>query len=173
MKATRDRAGVISRGDGDRVASLWSPGKGRPLVVVHPAGSTAGNALPEVAAARKARRPVLVLEVFQTGAAVAPRKRTHNHWLTFNVSDDQARVHDIVAALSTLPAGTAAEVLAVGDARYWAAVAVAAAGGAHTLSFDASALAADDAALDKACFIPGIQRVGGLRAVTRLLAAAS
>lgn len=173
VKATRDAAGVISRGEGDRVASLWSPGKGRPLVVVHPDGSAAGNALPEVVAARKARRPVLVLEVFQTGTAVAPRNRTHNHWLTFNASDDQARVHDIVAAMSTLPAGAAAEVLAVGNARYWAAVAVAAAGGGHTVSFDASALAADDAALDKACFIPGIQRVGGMRTVTRLLASAS
>ena len=116
--------------------SAWTAGKGRPLVVVHPDGVPAGLALPEVAAARKAKRPVLVLGVFQTGPSVAPRKRTHNHWLTFNVSDDQARVHDIVAALATLPAGTSADVLATGAARYWAAVAVAAAGGAHTLAFD-------------------------------------
>ena len=173
VTATRDPAGIISRGHGDRVASLWTPGRGRPLVVVHPDGSAAGNGLPEVIAARKAKRPVLVLQVFQTGSAVAPRKRTHNHWLTFNVSDDQARVHDIVAALATLPAGTGADVLAAGDARYWAAVAVAASGGGHRLAFDATTLAADDAAMDKACFVPGIQRVGGMRAVTRLLSSGS
>jgi azurin len=140
---------------------------------VHPGGSAAGGALPEVIAARKARRPVLVLQVFQTGAAVAPRKRTHNHWLTFNVSDDQARIHDIVAGLATLPAGSGADVLATGDARYWAAVAVAASGGGHRLTFDATSLAADDAAMDTACFVPGIQRVGGMRTVSRLLSSGS
>jgi dienelactone hydrolase len=173
VTATRDTSGIISRGQGDRVASLWTPGRGRPLVVVHPDGSAAGGALPEVAAARKAKRPVLVLQVFQTGAAVAPRKRTHNHWLTFNVSDDQARIHDIVAALATLPAGAGADVLATGDARYWAAVAVAASGGGHRLTYDATTLAADDAALDRACFVPGIQRVGGMRTVARLLSSGS
>jgi hypothetical protein len=173
ITATRDAAGIISRGQGDRIAALWTPGRGRPLVVVHPDGSAAGGALPEVADARKAKRPVLVLQVFQTGSSVAPRKRTHNHWLTFNVSDDQARVHDIVAALATLPAGTSADVLATGDARYWAALAVAAAGGGHKLAFDAAALPADDAAMEKACFVPGIQRVGGMRTITRLLSPAS
>jgi dienelactone hydrolase len=170
VTATRTAAGLISRGQGDRVASLWTPGRGRPLVVVHPDGSAAGNALPEVIAARKAKRPVLVLQVFQTGAAVAERKRSHPHWLTFNVSDDQARIHDIVAALATLPAGTSAEVVATGHARYWAAVAVAATGAGHTLAFDAGSLAADDQALDAGCFVPGLQRVGGMRTVVRLLA---
>lgn len=173
VTATRSAAGIISRGQGDRVASLWTPGKGRALLVVHPGGSAAGGALPEVAAARKDGRPVLVVQVFQTGAAVAPRKRTHNHWLTFNASDDEARIHDIVAALATLPAGTSADVLAIGDARYWAAVAVAAAGGRHRLTFDAASLPADDAALEQACFVPGLQRVGGMRTVARLLTSGS
>ena len=169
VTATRDAAGVITRGTGDRVPSLWSPGKGRVLLVVHPDGSAAGNALPEVIAARKARRPVLVLNVFQTGSTVADRARSHNHWLTFNVSDDQARVHDIVAALSWLPQGADVEIIATGAARYWAAVAAAAVGGRQTLGFDVTTLAADDAAMERACFIPGIQRLGGLRAVQRLL----
>lgn len=173
VTATRDALGTISRGQGDRIASLWTPGRGRPLVVVHPGGSAAGNALPEVAAAKKAKRPVLVLQVFQTGTAVAERKRTHNHWLTFNASDDQARVHDIVAALATLPAGTTADVMATGDARYWAAVAVAATGGGHALTFDVRTLAADDAAMEASCFVPGIQRVGGMRTVARLLPSGS
>ena len=172
-RVTRDAVGTITRGDGDRVLSAWTAGKGRPLVVIHPDGVPAGLALPEVAAARKAKRPVLVLGVFQTGPSVGPRKRTHNHWLTFNVSDDQARVHDIVAALATLPAGTSADVLATGAARYWAAVALAASGGSHTLAFDVKSLAADDAAMELSCFVPGIQRVGGMRTVSRLLGAGS
>ncbi len=173
VTATRDAAGIITRGAGERVSSLWTPGRGRPLVVVHPEGSPAGNALPEVAAARKAKRPVLVLQVFQTGSSVAPRKRTHNHWLTFNVSDDQARVHDIMAGLASLPAGAGADVVATGDARYWAAVAVAAMGGGHRIAFDAASLAANDTAVERACFLPGFQRVGGLRTVVRLLASGS
>ncbi|MGV3518919.1 MAG: alpha/beta hydrolase family protein [Luteitalea sp.] len=170
VTATRSSTGLISRGQGDRVASLWTPGRGRPLVVIHQEGSAAGNTLPEVSAARKAKRPVLVLQVFQTGSSVADRRRTHPHWLTFNVSDDQARIHDIVAALATLPAGTSAEVVATGHARYWAAVAVAATGASHTLAFDAGSLAADDQALEAGCFVPGLQRVGGMRTVVRLLA---
>lgn len=164
---TRDAAGIISRGEGDRVPSLWTPGKGRPLVVIHPDGAAAGAALPEVAAAKKARRPVLVLQVFQTGSSKADRKRSHNHWLTFNVSDDQARAHDIAAALAWLPAD--ADVLAVGAARYWAAVATAASGARDTLAFDVAALAADDQALQAQCFIPALQRAGGLRVVQRLV----
>lgn len=170
VTATRDAAGIITRGAGDRVASQWTPGRGRPLVVVHPEGSAVGGAMPEVVAARKARRPVLVVQVFQTGAAVAPRNRSHNHWLTFNASDDQARIHDILAALATLPTGAAADVMAVGDARYWSAVAVAASDGGHRLTFDAAALPSSDDALDAACFVPGLQRVGGMRTVARLIA---
>ncbi|BCS33230.1 hypothetical protein TBR22_A24570 [Luteitalea sp. TBR-22] len=164
---TRDASGTITRGEGDRVPSLWTPGKGRPLVVIHPDGAPAGAALPEVAIARKARRPVLVLQVFQTGTSKADRKRTHNHWLTFNVSDDQARVHDIAAALAWLPAD--ADVLAVGAARYWAAVAVAASGARDALAFDVAGLPADDQDLQAQCFIPALQRAGGLRAVQRLV----
>ena len=164
---TRDAAGIISRGEGDHVPSLWTPGKGRPLVVIHPDGAAAGAALLEVSAAKKARRPVLVLQVFQTGSSKADRKRSHNHWLTFNVSDDQARVHDIAAALAWLPAD--ADVLAVGAARYWAAVATAAAGTRDTLAFDVAALSADDQALQTQCFIPALQRAGGLRVVQRLV----
>ena len=173
LTVTRDATGVISRGEGDRVLSTWTPGKGRPLVVIHPDGVPAGAALPEVAAAKKARRPVLVLGVFQTGATVAPRKRTHNHWLTFNVSDDQARVHDIASALAWLPAGTGAEIVATGAARYWAAVAAAAVGGRHTLAFAPATLPSDDATLETQCFVPGLQRAGGLRTVQRLIAAGS
>jgi hypothetical protein len=172
-RVTRDAVGTITRGDGDRVLSAWTPGKGRPLVVIHPDGVPAGLALPDVAAARKARRPVLVLGVFQTGPSMAPRQRTHNHWLTFNVSDDQARVHDIAAALATLPAGASAEILATGAARYWAAVALAATGGPHTLAFDVKTLPFDDAAMESSCFVPGIQRVGGMRTVNRLLGSGS
>ena len=164
---TRDAAGTITRGDGDRVPSLWTPGKGRPLVVIHPDGAPAGAALPEVSAARKARRPVLVLQVFQTGSSTADRKRSHNHWLTFNVSDDQARVHDIAAALAWLPAD--ADVLAVGAARYWAAVAVAASGARDTLAFDLASLPAEDQDLQAQCFIPALQRAGGLPVVQRLV----
>ena len=169
----RDGAGVISRGNGDRVSSAWTPGKGRPLVVVHPDGLAAGGAVAEVAAARKAKRPVLVLGVFQTGTSVAPRNRAHDHWLTFNASDDQARVHDIMTALAWLPADASAEIVATGAARYWAAVAVAATGGRHTLAFDVASLPSDDATLEQQCFVPGLQRVGGMRTVQRLAQAGS
>ena len=43
-------------------------------------------------------------------------------------------------------------------------------GGSHALTFDVSALGGDDRDLEEQCFIPGLQRVGGLRTVQRLVA---
>ncbi len=85
---------------GDRVPALFFPGKGPPAVLVHPDGAEAGRDSPEGAKLLAARRPVLFLDAFQTGAAVAPRDRSHRHFLTFNLSDDACRAQDILTTLA-------------------------------------------------------------------------
>ena len=41
---------------------------------------------------KAAGRAILMIDAFQTGSVVAPRDRSHRHFLTFNRSDDAARV---------------------------------------------------------------------------------
>lgn len=169
----RDANGVLSRvGVGDRVPTWYRAGRGVPIVAVHPDGLDAGRALPEVEAAVKAGRPVLVLEAFQTGSSVAERTRTHRHFLTFNPSDDQARIQDVVTAVRWLLVETkqpAVDVVAADHARYWAALAsVVAPSRTVNLVRDDGDLAADDDSLVKWCYVPGLQRVGGMAAVRRV-----
>lgn len=174
-RVDRDAAGVMTRpGEGDRVSTWYRAGRGVPLVSVHPDGLEAGRNLPTVRDAVRAGRPVLVLEAFQTGTSVAPRARTHPHFLTFNVSDDQARIQDVATALRWVTAETKqhqVEVVGDGHARYWTALAaIVAPAGMARPSGGVVGLAADDEALEKWCFVPGLQRAGGLAAVGRVLA---
>ena len=61
---------------GDRIPGVWIDGKGVPVVVVHPDGTDAARKDPAVAELLKAKRPVLLIDAFQTGSAVAPRDRS-------------------------------------------------------------------------------------------------
>ena len=173
---SRRADGVLTReSEDDRVASWYRAGKGRPLLVVHPDGLDAGRAQPEVATALAQGRPVLVLQVFQTGTSVTPRAREHQHFLTFNPTDDQARIQDVVTAVRWLGQtvrGQPVEVQATGHARYWAGLAatVVPAGEMH-VSGGVADLAGDDERLVAGCYVPGLQRVGGISALTRVLSA--
>ena len=54
---------------------------------------------PQAQAALAAKRPVLLIDAFQTGSSIAVRDRSHRYFLTFNRSDDANRVQDILTAL--------------------------------------------------------------------------
>ena len=58
--------------------------------------------IPVVAELLKAKHPVLLIDAFQTGSAVAPRERSSAIFLGFNQSDDACRVQDILTALAFL-----------------------------------------------------------------------
>jgi dienelactone hydrolase len=173
-RVAHDGGGVLSRGGvGDRVATWYQGGRGVPVVAVHPDGLEAGRTLPEVRQALQAGRPVLVVEAFQTGGSVTARARGHNHFLTFNVSDDQARIQDLVTAtrwVQTETRQSSVDLVAADHARYWAAVAaaVAPAGVVRLVRADGD-LGGDDESLARWCLVPGLQRVGGLAAVRRVL----
>lgn len=168
--------GVLERdGSGERVVTWYQAGKGVPLVAVHPEGLDAGRQMPEVAVALQAGRSVLVVQPFQTGSSVTPRARGHRHFLTFNLSDDQARVQDVVSGLRWMSGQTASpsrvELVAAGDARYWAALAaVVAPAGTVQVVGGVGDLAGDDVTLARAAMVPGLQRAGGMGAVARVLA---
>src|SRR5262249_42331151 len=117
-----ERIFLTREGKGDRVPAILLKGSGSAAVVVHPDGAEAARALPEVGQLQKQGRTVLLIDAFQTGTAVAPRDRSHRHFLTFNKSDDANRVQDILTALAY---ANGTELYGVGKAAVWCTFAAA------------------------------------------------
>jgi hypothetical protein len=162
---------VLSRaGRGDRVSGIWIAGKGLPALVVHPDGAEAARKSPAVQELIRAKRTVLLIDAFQTGPAVAPRDRSHDHFLTFNRSDDANRVQDILTALKFV--GTKQpgkiEVIGLGKAGPWAIFAAAVAPAELKLKADLSGFGGSDQDFLDRFFVPGIQKAGGLPAALLL-----
>jgi hypothetical protein len=160
-------------------------------IVVDPDGSTAAMESETVKRLRREGRAVLALDVFQTGAAKAPRDREDTQpvngmdatdaerratmaaggpkFLTYNVSDDAARVQDIVTALVYARGnGRAVEIYARGDAALWATFAAAVSGMPVALHLDAVPKMATDEDYLLHFNVPGILRAGGLPVAERL-----
>jgi dienelactone hydrolase len=153
---------LLSReGRGDRVSGFTQSGQGTPIVFVHAGGADAARRSPEFAALAKTGRPIYVVEAFQTGSAVAPRKRDDRMFLTFNRGDDAERVQDILTTLAWLNQPDI-ELAGAGDAAIWCRFAAAV---SHIpVSFHSSLgsfTGTDQDFLDH-FFVPGIQRAGGL-----------
>jgi len=153
---------VLSRaGRGDRVPGVWIEGKGAPTLVVDPDGVEAARRDPRVAELIHAGRPVLLVDVFQTGKAAMTRDMSGKFFLTFNASDDANRVQDILTALAFLDARKAGKpaVLGIGKAGVWAMFARWMAPVDVTLSGDVESFAGTDEAFVKNLFVPGVQLV--------------
>ena len=158
----------------DRVPAIWLPGSGHgaPTLVVDPAGTAAALQSPPGQALVNARAPVLFIDAFQTGAAIAPRDRSGNFFTTFNLTDDANRVQDILTALRFLQAQGSGPVtlIASGRAAIWATFAAALAPVPIKLEAPLEAFEGADDQFLSGFFVPGIQRVGGLEAAQRILA---
>ncbi len=159
---------VLTRlGTGDRVAGVWIEGQGDPMLAVHPDGAEAARNMPEVLKAIAAKRPVLMIDAFQTGAAVAPRKRNATHFITFNRTDDQARVQDILTALRWLEAMGKPELVGTGKSAVWCRFAAALAPIPLTVRA-ATSFTGTDREFEDQFLVPGIQRAGGWRSALLL-----
>jgi hypothetical protein len=162
---------VLSRrGVGDRVPGIWLPGKGEPALIVHPDGALAGRNTNEATERIEAGRPVLLIDAFQTGTAVAARDRSHEHFLTFNLSDDAARVQDVLTALAFLSERYEGriELVASGPAAVWSQFAAALAPVALRLKADLDGFRGADDDFLRSFFVPGIQLAGGLGTARKL-----
>ena len=155
---------VLSReGVGDRVGGIWIEGRLPAIVIVDPHGADAARALAEKG------RATLLLTPFQTGESIAPRDRSHTHFLTFNKTDDAERVQDILTALAWLkPEGV--RLACTGDAAIWCTLAAAVSPVRIDLRADAPDFQGTDQQWIERCFIPGIQRAGGWEAAKTLAA---
>jgi hypothetical protein len=166
---------VLSRtGRQDRVPGLWFPGngRGRMTLAVHPEGSAAARRTPSIKRRIERGETVLLIDAFQTGAARQARDRSEKYFLTFNISDDAARVQDILTALRFLQLqgkGRPVDLIGVNGAGVWCLFAAAVAPVKVRLEADLRSFQGTDEDFIRYFFVPGIQRAGGLEAALRVV----
>jgi dienelactone hydrolase len=175
--ATEGGRVILSAGKGDRVPLSQKKGTGsgkQAVILVHPEGGE--SALKDQGLLAKASGAAVIYapDLYQTGSAKAPIKERHTHHETFNPSDDAAKVQDLLTTIAYARQQGATQVKLVGAAQgtAWAVLAAAVAGDAATIeapSANAHPEWQNDEWLVKNCFIPGLQRVGGLATAVRLL----
>jgi hypothetical protein len=180
-----------------RVPGITFQGPGAVAIVVDPDGSAAAMKSETVKRLRSDGRAILALDVFQTGTAKAPRAREDAQpvipingmddtdierraniaaggpkFLTFNVTDDEARVEDILTAIAYASrSGRDVEIYAQGDAALWATFAAAVTKTQVSLHLENVPKLASDADYLTHFDVPGILRAGGLPVAERLAAA--
>ncbi len=158
---------LTREGKGDRITGFRAPGQGTPILFLHPDGAEAARKSPEFMALAKRGRPVYVMEAFQTGSAVSPRKRDDKMFLTFNRTDDAERVQDILTTLAWLNT-PGIELVGTGKAAIWCQFAAAVAQVPVTFHSDLGSFKGTDEDFLDQFFVPGIQRAGGLAAARAL-----
>ncbi|MGD0581111.1 MAG: hypothetical protein ABSC08_19580, partial [Bryobacteraceae bacterium] len=158
-------------GTGDHVPYRYFNGKGAPALYLDPNGMDSALKSEKVQGWLKAKRPVLLIDAFQTGSAHEPRDRTDGLFLGYNVSDDAARVQDVLTALRwlSLPKRGPVELEAAGAARWWALFAAALSRAPVRYTARSDEFKLSDEALVQEFYVPHIQLVGGAEAALRLL----
>ncbi len=157
---------ALSRpGREDRVPGIYLKGKGIPLLVIDSEGGAAARATVPANG-----RPALYLDAFNTGSARGERNTEAAHFLTFQRTDSQNRVQDILTALAWLRTTTKGpvELLGVGDGALWSVFAAAVYDGKLRLTESPEGFEGTDAEMTGRFFVPGIQRVGGWKAALAL-----
>jgi len=184
QSAVTDRRLVLTRGTGDRVPGVLLPGKGALAILVDDGGAEVALKGEMAAQLRKQKRAVLAIDTFQTGSARAPRDREDHpavpedagvgggpRFLTFNVTDDQARVQDLLTAIAyaaPLAKGKPVEIYARGDAAVWATFAAAVSTTPVALHVEDLPTLGSDADYVQHFNVPGVLRAGGYETARRL-----
>lgn len=169
-------------GVGDRIPARFlnaDSNKAPPTLLVHAEGKTAAERS-EIGRALIAEGvPVLMIDAFQTGSAVAERdiagagRNSERYYHVFNRSDDANRVQDVLTAAAFLRGhgGTGrVHVVGIGRAGLWALLAAALDGGLQSVVADVDGFdASTDSQYVERLFIPGVRRAGDFRAVASLV----
>ena len=163
---------VLSRaGKGDRVSGYWRPGKGAPVLVVHPGGSVAARRTETVGRLLESGRPLLIIEPFTSNISRARRQRFDPYFLSYNRTDAADRVQDILTALAFVKtqSGGRPELMGLADAGIWCVFAAAIAPIAIDVIADLKGFGGTDEDFRDRFFVPGIQHAGGLSAALKLV----
>jgi hypothetical protein len=164
-----NRISLTRTGFGDRVTGYWIPGKGSPIMVVHPYGSAAALQMQVVDEARRGNRPILLLDPFQNGPD-RDRRQYDSYFLSYNRTEASLRVQDLLTALWFLKEhcrGTP-ELMGFGEAGPGAIFAAAVAPVSIDVLADLDGFGGSDQDFRERFFVPGIQRAGGLTTALRL-----
>jgi hypothetical protein len=112
----------------------------------------------------------MTIDAFQTGSAIAPRDTSSRGFTSYNLTNDQARIQDIVTALEYLRSRSQAQtvnLIGLEGAGLWAYFARAVAGDGVNLVADLGQFAADtDAEYLKNFFVPGLRKAGDFRSAS-------
>jgi dienelactone hydrolase len=155
------------KGRQEQIAAWWRPGKGEPVLIVHPHGSAAGLRSEAAAEALRSGRPVLLIDPSHPEAGRIPDR----YFLSYNRSGDASRIQEIVTSLAFLhhEARGRVEMIGLGDAGVWCLFAAAIAPVRVELVADLNGFSGSDEDFRRRLFVPGIQRAGGLNAALRLV----
>ena len=170
-----DPSAETGTGPGTRAVS----DAGAPTLLVHTEGVAGAERTALARALAERGAPLLLIDAFQTGAAVAERdvagagRNAEAYYHVFNRSDDANRVQDVLTAIAFLRRQTGGEtvnVVGMGQAGLWVLLAAALDTGDLTVVADLDRFdASDDAAYVDGLFIPGLRRAGDVRAAAPLL----
>ena len=165
-------------GVGDRIPAMYlnaDSKKSRPTLVVDSAGMALAADSEFVRELVSRDTPVLLIDAFQTGSAVADRdiqgagRSAERYYHVFNRSDDANRVQDILTAAAFLRETTGVGMInLVGQGRggLWVLLAAALDSGVQSVVADLDQFdATDDSRYIEGLFIPGLRRAGDFRAV--------
>ncbi|HEY0455428.1 MAG TPA: acetylxylan esterase [Verrucomicrobiae bacterium] len=171
---------------GDRInAALLTPGKDRYdllVLLAHPDGITPyleDSGAPKGLAKTllEQNHPVLLVETFQTGksanpAALKARQHFTNFFPTYNRTDLQERVQDLITACAFGHAhskGRRVVICGAGQAGLWALLAAPVAD-AVVADANATDLTSDSALIEQSLFVPGIRKIGAFEGAAALAA---
>jgi hypothetical protein len=175
VQSAADKDGIVLTrpGEGDRVPARWYPGRGDPVLLLDPEGSASAIQSNTFRRLKSEGRPILCIDAFQTGAAKSDVAKRREFYLTFNRSDDQNRVQDVLTALVFMEKNAPGkpEIIGVGRARIWALYAAAIAPTPVKVASVAGMFSGTDAEYLREFFVPGIQRAGGLGSALTVLSA--
>ncbi len=168
---------VISAGKGDRVPLRTRKGASaskEAIILAHPDGAAAALASRELLDRATEGATIYAPDLYQTGSAKAQVVNRHLHHATFNLTDDAQRVQDLLTTVAYARAQGATKVRIAGlkQARAWAILAAVVSNRVVTLDETTAASQGEyssDDWLAEHCFIPGLQRAGGIPAALRVL----
>jgi dienelactone hydrolase len=164
-------------GKSDRVPAVWlapsklNPGMA-PTLVVHPDGVAWVLKSPLVKSILSRGGPVLGIDAFQTGSAIAPRNTSGRGFTSYNQTNDANRVQDILTALEYLRTRSKAQtvnLVGLDIAGVWSYFARAMAGEGVSLAADLVQFPADtDSEYLNRFHVPGLRKAGDFRAAAVL-----
>jgi dienelactone hydrolase len=154
----------------DRVKGRWKPGDADPVILVNPEGASAATTSHLGQELMKSGRAVLMIDLFASDSMRTRRSQYDDYFLSYNRTEHAEHVQDILTALRFLKSNAKGtpELIGVGTAGLPVLFAAAVAPVRTSILVDLNGFAGWDQDFQNQFFVPGIQRVGGLRTALRL-----